>query len=461
MSDPGLLAWQQALHERAADLESRLGVRDWSGVLRVSDAILDGLRRAEPGLLRHHQDTVRRVAAARVRAAWERTRSRRVAQVEESFLELVELCPDLSLAQVIAVVPRPPPGLDEFLPAWTRTLGDWAGRWRRHEQVRARLQREALRMDLGADGLAALARQSDEIEVWLAWLDALEAEGRDGDALKAAAAGARSLYWPRHRLQLRLREGAAAARLGQEERAHRAWREVWRHRLCTAGLCMVWEAAGACGQEHARALFREELELAYAGERPLPTDLQVRIELLLGDADLPQARLQAAERTGWWEVSEHPAVQVLPFMLRVGTHQPDLDEHLLVARIWRATDDDGRWRPRPPDPVPTGWSALVDQVVRQHATWLTDAVAWRISAGNELVELAGAVIAGRARGAYTKIAALVVALVEAGVVAGDPDAETPLQAIHRRFRRHKALLSEIDSLRAHSPLLREHGQEPG
>ncbi len=456
MTDPARRAWEAALTERLDALESAIGTRDWQLVGLIANAIADGLRGAEPGLLLHHEEDIRRCSAALVRAAWEQAPTRSVAAaVESAFLELLDLCPVLTLTDAIELIPRPPDDLHEMLPAWSRTLGDWGGRWRHNESARGRLQREALRMELGADGLKALARQSDELDVWLAWLDALEAEERHEEALRAASDGARTLYWPRHRLQLRLREGSAAARLGQGEIARRAWREVWRHRLCTAGLCMVWEAAG----EHARGLFEEELELAYADERQVANDLQVRIELLLGDAELPLARLQAAEQKGWWSDAQHPATQVLPFLLRVGTHAAELDEALLVSRIWRATDDDGRWRPRPPDPVPPGWSVLMDRVIAAHPTWLTDAIAWRVSAGNQLIELAGAVIDGRARTAYTKVCALIVALVEAGVAANDPLAEAPLQAMRRRFPRHKALLQEIDQLRAHSPLLRAHGAD--
>ncbi len=451
MSDPSRQAWEQALRERLAALESAIGVRHWPRVGSISTAILAGLRGAEPGLLLHHEDDIKRCSAALVRAAWEdHPRRQRVRAIEGAFLEVLDLCPTLSLHDVIRLVPAPPPDLTATLPGWTRALGDWGGRWRHHESDRGRLLREALRLDLGADGLASLARQSDEIDVWLAWLDALQEEGRHEELLRAASSGARSLYWPRHRLQLRLREGTAAAALGRVDAAHRAWREVWRTRLCTAGLCMVWDAAGT----HAGGLFAEELEAAYADERPIAPDLQVRIELLCGDAELPLARLQAAERRSWWTDTQHPATQVIPFLLRVGTQRADLDEALLVSRIWRATDDDGRWRPRPPDPVPPGWSQLMDRVIAQHPTWLTDAVAWRISAANELIELAGAVIAARARDAYTRIGALTVALVEAGVAADDPQAEAPLMAMRRRFPRHKALLREIDALRRHSPLLR-------
>lgn len=451
MSLPDRQAWEQALQQRLEALEAAIGARHWPRVTAVAESCLPGLRRAEPEWLRPHESALRRWAAARVRAAWEEhPPGRRLVAVEPAFLEVLDLVPDLTLGDVIDLVPAPPPHLSAFLSCWIRALGDWGGRWQYHQAARRRLLREALRLHLGADGLAALARRSEELEVWLAWLDALRAEGRHEELLPAARRGARTLYWPHHRLQLRLIEGTAAAALGQVDAAHRAWRDVWRTRLCTAGLCMVWEAAGA----HAPDFFAEELEAAYAEERPIAPDLQVRIELLCGDADLPLARLQAADRRGWWTERQHPATQVLPFLLRIGTRQAEVDEALLVGRIWRATDLDGRWRPEPPDPVPPGWSQLMDRVIATHPTWLTDAVAWRVSAANALIDLAGAVLTARARGAYLRIAALTVALVEAGVAAGDPNADAPLVAIQRRFPRHKALLREIDALRQHSPQLR-------
>ncbi|MCB9780075.1 MAG: hypothetical protein H6742_16030 [Alphaproteobacteria bacterium] len=451
-SDPVLKAWEDALAGRLAAAESALGRRSWQEALATAETVWEGLRRADPLLARRHHAALHRLAAIAVRAAWELAPlQHRADMIEKAFLMCLDFVPDLALQDAIDVVPAPPPELDETLPRWARALGDWVGRWQDHEAARARLQREAFRRDLGADGLGRIARQSDELDVWLAWVDALDEEGRHEEALRAAAAGARTLYWPRHRLQLRLREGAAAQALGRTDQALRAWREVWRHRSCTAGLCMVWEVAGA----HATALVQEELERAYTEERVLPVDLQVRMELLCGDADVPVARLQAADPRGWWDDREHPATQVLPFLLRVGTHQARPDEALLTTRVWRGTDDDGRWRPRAPDPIPTGWSRLVDDVIATHPTWLTDAVAWRVTAGNALIELAGAVIAAQARPAYIKVAALLVALVEAGHVADDPEAEAPLRAIRRRFPRHKALLRTLDELRQHSPVLRE------
>lgn len=456
-TDPIVAAWEAALAQRLAELDRLASGRRWAPAREASVKVLEGLARAEPELVQRHAAAVHRLAAISVRAAWESAPpATRIPALEASFLAAIDFAPDLRLQDVLDLDERPPPEWPALLPRWSRVLGDWGGRWRQQEAARGRLQREALRLDLGADGLAALAAQSDELDVWLAWLEALVDEGRLEEALRGAAAGARSLYWPRHRLELRLREGAIAARLGHQEQAHKAWREVWRSRLCTAGLCMVWSAAGPL----ASPFFREELELAYSLERPLPVDLQVRIELLTGDAEVPLARLQAAVTTGWWDDPLHPATQVLPFLLRVGTGQPVLDETLLIARIWRATDDDQRWRPRPPDPIPPGWSSLVDQVVATHPTWLVDAVTWRVNAGNVLVELAGAVIDARARGAYLKVAALLVALVEAGTVAQDPEADAPLRAIARRFPRHKALLQTIDETRACSPALRGAGPRP-
>ncbi|RME24083.1 MAG: hypothetical protein D6798_12065, partial [Deltaproteobacteria bacterium] len=365
MSDPDRQTWEQALQQRLEALEAAIEARHWSRVTAVAESCLPGLRRAEPGWLWHQESALRRWAAARVRAAWEEhPPRRRLAAVEAAFLEVLDLVPDLTLGDVIDLVPAPPPQLSTFLPSWTQVLGDWGGRWMHHQAARSRLLREGLRLHLGTDGLAARARRSDELEVWLAWLDALRAEGRKEELLAAARRGARTLYRPPDRLQLRLIEGSAAAALGQVDAAHRAWRLVWRTRLCTAGLCMVWDAAGALAPD----FFAEELESAYAEERPIAPDLQVRIELLCGDADLPLARLQAADRRRWWTERQHPATQVLPFLLRVGTRQVEVDEALLVGRIWRATDLDGRWRPEPPEPVPPGWSQLMDRVIATHPT---------------------------------------------------------------------------------------------
>lgn len=455
--DPLAAAWHANIEARLAELSRLAAGRRWSSAHDAAGQLRDVLVRAEVDLVVPHAAQVQRAAAIAARAAWEEARAAaRVQALEAAFLAWLDLAPELRLQEVLAVDPQPPPGWPGLAGRWAHALGDWSGRWRGQGQARSRLQREALRLDLGAEGLRALAAQSDELDVWLAWIEALDAEGRTPDALKAASEGARLLYFPRHRMELRLVEGTLAARLGRAEQSHRAFREVWRQRQCTAGLCMVWQAA----HDRAAPFVAEELELAYTGERPLPADLQVRMELLLGDAELPLARLQAASTAGWWLDKEHPATQVLPFLIRLGSHQAHLDEGLLLARIWRATDDDQRWRPRPPDPVPTGWSKLVDEVIRTHPTWLTDAAAWRITAANALVELAGAVLDAKARGAFLKIAALLVALVEAGTVAQDPEAEAPLQAIRRRFPRNKALLQTIEETRAFSPVLRTVGQ-PG
>lgn len=457
MPEPAPTAWEEALVERVAELDRLVCGRRWSPARQASGQLIAGLARADSSIAHRHAQTARRIAAIHVRATWESApTAEHIRHLEGAFLTALDHAPDLTLAEVLAIDAHEPPARHEVLTDWVRVLGDWGGRWREHQVARGRLQREALRLELGADGLGRLAAQSDELDLWLAWLDALQDEGRLAEALRAATAGSKSLYWPRHRLQLRLREGAVAARLGLEDQARRAWREVWRHRLCSAGLCMVWQAAGPAS----RPFFAEELELAYADERPLQADLQIRLEVLLGDAELPLARLQAAEKRTWWTDHQHPATQVLPLLLRLGTGQAALDEALLTARIWRATDDDHRWRPRPPDPVPPGWSTLVDQVILEHPTWLIDAVAWRVAAANVLVELAGAVLDARARGAYLKVAALLVALVEAGTAAGDPAAEAPLRSIERRFPRHRALLQTIDQTRAFSPLLREGRPAP-
>lgn len=450
-------AWEQAFIARRDEARRLTRAHRWAPATAALASIFEGLRRADPMLHMHHAQEIEALAALWARAAWESTSAPgRAAALEVVFLHALDFAPELRLQQVLDAAEGDPPGLTPLLAQWTRALGDWGGRWRGRELVRGRLQREALRLHLGADGLGALARQSDELDVWLAWVDALLDEGRAEEALRAAVAGSRSLYWPRHRLQMRLREGLVAARLGQEDVARRAWRDVWRHRLCMAGLCMVWEVAGPL----AAPFFREELDLAYSEERPLPVDLQVRLEILLGDAEIPVARLQAADNRAWWESPQHPAAGVLPLLLRLGTHQPILDETLIVTRTWRGTDNDGRWRPRPPDPIPTGWSSLVDHLLPDHPTWLHDAVAWRVIAANSVIELAGAALAAHARGTYLRVAALLVALVEAGVMAEDPDPEAPLRAIQRRFPRHKALLRTIDTVRQYSPLLRPPDSQP-
>ena len=455
--DPIAAAWHSAIEARLAELDRLAAGRRWSSAHDAAGQLRDALVRAQVDLVIPHAAAVHRAAAIAARAAWEEARAAaRVQALEAAFLAWLDLAPALRLQDAIDLDPRPAPGWPALAGRWAHALGDWGGRWKGQQQARGRLQREALRLDLGAEGLRALAAQSDELDVWMAWVEALEVEGRLPEALRAASEGAKVLYWPRHRMELRLVEGTLAARLDRPEQSHRAWREVWRQRQCTAGLCMVWQAAGTLAAPFVRA----ELDLAYSTERPLPADLQVRMELLLGDAELPLARLQAASTAGWWDDKEHPATQVLPFLIRLGSHQAHLDEGLLLSRIWRATDDDQRWRPRPPDPVPTGWSKLVDGVIATHPTWLTDAAAWRITAANALVELAGAVLEAKARSAFLKVAALLVALVEAGTVAHDPEAEAPLQAIRRRFPRNKALLQTIEDTRAYSPVLRAVGQ-PG
>ncbi|NOY27410.1 MAG: hypothetical protein GXP62_16210 [Oligoflexia bacterium] len=321
-----------------------------------------------------------------------------------------------------------------------------------YHPAQPRLLCEAVQAGLNAADLEALTRKYQGVYARLAWIDRLEQDGDREKAIVVAKTGESILYLPEERNTLRARLGALYMAHGRDEEARETWRRTWSQDASTVVLCQIWNSAGPAAPD----FFRSVLEQAYSEETAVSSDLQTRIEILLGDIELPLARLQAASLKDWWKIEKgrHPADIVLPLLLRLGTGQAELGPDLEVTRYWRSTDLRSRRHSRFVPTIQPRWSLLVDQVVSTHQSWLVDAPTWRASAARVLSEMVDAAFSARATTTYGRLALLLTTLIEVGTIAGDPHAKATVQSILRRYPRHRALSRMVEEQWSFS-LLRE------
>lgn len=429
-------------------LQTHANRGEWSTVARKVEPALDmAFALAETG----EASLVaieRSLLVLRLRAAWELAPNQ--LNFETSLLYGLMDLPDLRLAEVLAIAPGEPPSLKERLREAARNISRGMGVWRYSGAVATLVLAEAYRIAFTLDELRRHTLTSNDPDLWLALASACLDAGRPDDAARYAQAGRALVRDRREHHALSLLEARALDLQGGREKANRIWQEVWTQKSDLAGLLALWDRSEGAAAE----VLQAELERAYAGERPLPLALQVRMEILLGDAELPLARLQAASPERWWADPDHPAKLVVPFLLRIGCGHVSLDPEPLLIKLWRRLDN--------PDARPLmqhqadamAWTRRVDAVLASHPTWATDARVWRIAAGNAVMDLASEVIKAKAQNLLVPVALFLVAAMEASTLGGDADPQAPLTELERRFPRHRRLRAQVVEVMDLSPILR-------
>jgi hypothetical protein len=436
------------LRQALEKLQANAMKQSWGAVFRGSEPALR-LVHALAEVDESSTATIERaILLLRIRAALQLSSDQRDFETS-LFYGLMDLA-DLRLSEVLDCAPGEPPALRERLREAVRNLGRGSGVWRYSPSIHYPIIGDIYRFAFTLPELSRAAQESSDPVLWRALVEACLGAGQYAEAAAFARKGrAHSHVRPEHR-SFSLLEARALDLQGEREAAARIWREIWLQASDAQGLCLLWDASeGECA-----AVLQAELERCYAGERALPLDLQIRMEILLGDAELPLARLQAASPARWWEEVEHPAMLVLPFLLRIGCGGAPLESRTLLHQLWRRLDNPTNRYRNHYDAQSTAWTERVDRVLAGHPTWAVDARIWRVAAGNVLMDLASEVIKAKANGQFMKVALFVVALMEANLLAGEDELQAPLVELERRHPRHSRLRQKVVEVMALSPLLR-------
>ncbi len=345
--------------------------------------------------------------------------------------------------------------------------------------------RRRRRLRGGAAALAQLAREpgAGDAEIHRDWVDALMREGR-GEEAAAAAREALARLEPRGSLRAGIAERLArlAAAQGDGDAVLQARRESWRSAPSTHRLLELIDTATAL--DTAERVVAEEADWATqapagAQRRDTPIDndrLACELLLLAGRIEPALERLAAAPALGWQERG-HPGPIVIPYLLvaATGTGGPPQPQESLLAQAFDQIDahgwvdaadryhasSDGEIEQSLIDPrfraidrdklLPSG--LLAARLARDDSSAPERARRLAVARGAVEQRLA-AVVAGKHRGAYQRVAQVAVACAEAIALAEEQRAGAAwLDEIRARYPRHYALRAEIDTAARRSPYL--------
>ncbi len=238
----------------------------------------------------------------------------------------------VTLADIAGTKPEALPDLEAFLPS--RAPRDWL-RYRGRS-----LLVEAARLHRGSDGLADLARASVAglPQLMLDWVDALEADCREDDAMAACREGLEGVdaggVADEVRAQLADRLAVLGGRRGLTDVALEARRTAWRSEPSQRRLLELVAAADTLG------VTREviEAEADHPGRCGSPR-LVCAVLLLAGRVEPAIALLEDARPLGWSH-SDHPGPVVVPYLLLAAA---DRDAHLtrsgsILGQLFREMD---------------------------------------------------------------------------------------------------------------------------
>jgi hypothetical protein len=380
------------------------------------------------------------------------------------------------------------PDLEAFLPAWIARLGSGI-RGDSSVEVYARevtrLRSEAAQLRGGADALAELAREpgSCDAEIHRDWVDALIREGR-GEEAAAVAREALERLKSRGSLRAGIAERLArlAAAQGDGDAVLQARRESWRSAPSTRRLLELIDTATALDMVE-RVVVEEADWATYtpagAQRRDAPIDndrLACELLLFAGRTESAVERLAAAAPLGW-QTREHPGPIVIPYLLVAATGMggpPEPQESLLAqafdqidAHGWVDAADhyhaaydeeieqsliDSRFRSIDRDKLlPSG--LLAARLARDTPS-AAEHTRWLAAACGAVEQRVAAVVAGKHRGAYQRVAQVAVACAEAIALVEEQSAgATWLDEIRARYPRHYALRAEIDTAARQSAYL--------
>jgi hypothetical protein len=349
------------------------------------------------------------------------------------------------------------PDLGAFLPDWIEVLtAQTSGFWARDRQ---RLLTEAAVWHAGTDGLSAVARRPGDHQstAYLDWIDALAREGRLDDAAAAAREAMTLAGLPAERdAEVADRLGELTVRLGDPPAALDARRAAWRaHRTRTRLLALV-AAAEAAGQR--TATLQAEADLVPAAADRLGCELL----LLAGRIDAAAVALVASDPLGWSR-PEHAGPVVWPVLLVAAIVPAVPDAQTQLGRQFAAVDTAGhRYGLTTSEPddgdgeaaAPPSLSSLLASRIGSDAGTPRQRRQWLGAAREVADRRIDAVVGGKHRGAYQRVAVLAVAYAEALALAEDQAAGAAhVAAVRGRYPRHVAFRDELDRATATSALL--------
>ena len=281
----------------------------------------------------------------------------RAAAVHRAWLDLPSHW-TLTLAELSGTRREQLPGLGAFLPGWIECLLTETG----HPPLpqRVRLLTEAATLAGGVDALAGLARRPGIHQggIGLAWVDSLNADGRQEEARAAAR---ETLDLPgvdaRHLAEAADRLADLEADLGHPGAAVQARRRAWtsgptRRRLLA--MAATSQEAGVLPE----TLAAEADALTVTGSAGGTGRLRCELLLLAGRVDEVSAALTAADPLGWHHAG-HPGPVVLPVLWAAALGAAPAADAGHLGRMFADIDLDPPpcpgWRTGPPRaPGPTG-----------------------------------------------------------------------------------------------------------
>lgn len=332
------------------------------------------------------------------------------------------------------------PDLEAFLPHWI----EWTGT---DERLGVELLIEAVELEGGSEGLAALARErgARQPEIFVAWCDALAREDRLEDA---AATCRRALAVLDSQGEIRAVIGErltrVAERQGDDRTILEGRRAAWRAAPSRDRLLAMHQAAAAL--ENASTVIAAEADALEQGATAASPRLACELLLLGGRVTAAIGLLEAAPLLGWSGRS-HPGPVVVPYLLASACGGvPGLDSPLL-AEQFAAIDGASAESEH-------GLGRLLGEQLASRPAGSGDRQRW-LTAARSVVELrTAAVVEAKHRNAYGRVASLVVACAEALVlVCGAPEGSAFVAEIRARYPRHYAFRDELDRATRRSPLL--------
>jgi tetratricopeptide (TPR) repeat protein len=331
------------------------------------------------------------------------------------------------------------PDLEAFLPRWIERAGV-------DDRLGVELLIEAVELERGSAGLAALARERgvSQPEIYMALADALAGEGRLEDAA-AACCEALAALEPRGepRALIAERLSVLAERQGDGDTALEGRRAAWRASPSRARLLAMLDAADAL--DRVSETLSAEADALERGESAATPRLACELLLLSGRVAPAIALLEAAPPLGW-SARDHPGPVVVPYLLVAAAcgGAPEADSPLLAERF---EDIDGGGGERRLTRLLTERLASAPRGDAERELWLT-------TASSVVERRTAAVVEAKHRGAYERVAGLVVACAEAVTLAlGGPKGSAFVADIRGRYPRHHAFRNELDRATRRSPLL--------
>ncbi|MGH8907250.1 MAG: hypothetical protein ACRD0K_12165 [Egibacteraceae bacterium] len=414
-----------------------------------------------------------------LRAVWEAEPvTDRAAAFVEAASGLAHVGGHPSLAAVEATRREPLPGLDAVLGDLIARLGAVDATRYGFAGQALRLLAEATERHRGVDGLGELAHTpgDGQPEASRDWVDGLVRAGRLADA-EEAARQMLELLEPHGPVQATIAErlGALAAVRGDGPAMLRARQAAWGADPTLERLLDLVDAAIALGR-------RDEVlaaEADRAGEGPLAkrTELAAGVLLLAGRVDDAVALLAQASPLGWSH-SCHPGPVVVPFLL-VGGSGAACPEGSLLHELLEGVNAAGWLRydfgrdegvdafraalrgaggvPRSPLGVPRAdlsLSGLLVDTIERRAPGSDERARWLDAARVHVEARVDAVVGGKHRGAYQRVARLAAACAEAlALTSGASAGQRLIDDVHARYPLHSAFRGQLRSAFAASPLL--------